>query len=35
MAQPDQRFCVQLTGTFATDAERLADLSIEASALPV
>ena len=35
MTQPDQRFGVQLTGTFATDPEMLADLAVEATTLPI
>jgi hypothetical protein len=35
MAQPDQGFGMQLTGTFAADPEVPADLPIEAAALPI
>ena len=35
MTQPDQRFGVQLTGTFATDPEMLADLAVQTTILTI
>jgi hypothetical protein len=35
MAQPDQGFAVQLADAFTTDPKLLADLSVEATPLPI
>jgi hypothetical protein len=35
MTQPDQRFGMQLTGTFAADPEVLADLAVQTTILAI